>query len=91
MTYTTPPMIVSGVEYVVTEVQGRPPADLTDFVGVVTFVVEGQTGTHEVAGAGAEHDGAVRFHQKDAQGVGKDIRVWTVKPGPGGRFVAEAA
>jgi hypothetical protein len=32
----------------------------------------------------------VRFHEKDVDNNGKDIRVWTVRP-QGSRFVAEHA
>lgn len=86
---TTPVMIVSGVSYTVTDVAGRPPAALTDFTGqVVSFRVGGPTGQHEVAGAGAEHDGTVRFHEKAEGGTGKDVRTWTIAPGPDGVFLA---
>ena len=32
MTYPTPEMVVSGVPYLVVEVEGREPSDLADFV-----------------------------------------------------------
>lgn len=85
---TTPALVVSGVDYTVVSVAGRPPAALSDFVGETTFVAEGRTGQHPVAGAGAEHEGIVRFHEKTADGAGKDVRVWTVSTGPDGDFLA---
>ena len=88
---TTPAMVVSGVSYVVTEVDGHAPGALADFVGAVTFLAQGPTGRHDVSGAGAEVDGAVRFHEKASDGAGKDIRVWTVAPSSEGGFVAIAA
>lgn len=74
-------MIVSGVPYAVTDVEGQEPSHLADFTGQVTMHTEGPTGQHEVSGSCEhEHDGAVRVHQKDHHGTGKDVRVWTVSP-----------
>ena len=43
----------------------------------------GPTGDHDICGAGEHpHDGAVRLHEKDRDGTGKDVRVWTVRPAP---------
>lgn len=79
MTDTTPAMIVSGVPYRVTGVEGQAPSALEEFSGSVTMQTHGPTGDHEVSGAGEhEHDGAVRVHEKDHGG--KDVRVWTVSP-----------
>lgn len=83
MTNSTPAMIVSGVPYEVTEVEGRTPSTLEEFAGDVTIHTQGPTGDHEVSGAGEHpHDGAVRVHEKDHDGTGKDVRVWTVSPAP---------
>jgi hypothetical protein len=74
-------MIVSGVPYEVTEVEGEAPATLAEFGGPVTMTTRGPTGEHQVSGSGGdEHDGAVRVHEKDHDGTGKDVRVWTVTP-----------
>ena len=82
-------MIVSGVPYEVTGVQGEVPVALSEFAGDVTMTTHGPTGDHEVCGAGEDmHDGAVRVHEKDHGGTGKDVRVWTVSPTDDG-FVAE--
>jgi hypothetical protein len=89
MTRPQPDMIVSGVPYEVTAVEGQAPAELSDFTGPVTMTTHGPTGDHEVSGAGgSEHDGAVRVHEKDHEGTGKDVRVWTVSGGPDDGFVA---
>lgn len=78
MTYGTPGIVVSGVPYVVTEVEGHAPTTLEEFVGERTFVVERNGSTYEVAGAGSLVEGGVRFHEKVAGGHGKDVRVWRV-------------
>lgn len=84
MTESTPSMIASGVPYEVTEVEGGSPSTLDQFVGDVTMSTHGPTGNHDVCGAGERpHDGAVRVHEKDHHGTGKDVRVWTVSPAPG--------
>lgn len=81
MTDTTPAMIVSGVPYEVTGVAGQAPSTLDEFAGPVTMQTQGPTGEHEVLGAGEHpHDGAVRVHEKNHGGTGKDVRVWTVTP-----------
>jgi hypothetical protein len=81
MTNITPAMIVSGVPYEVTELEGKAPAVLEDFAGPITMHTQGATGDHEVCGSGEHvHDGAVRVHEKDHHGTGKDVRVWTVSP-----------
>lgn len=81
MTSSTPDPIVSGVPYEVSGVEGRPPSTLDEFAGPVTMHAHGPTGDHEVSGAGEDpQDGAVRVHEKDHDGTGKDVRVWTVTP-----------
>lgn len=83
MKQSTPAMIVSGVPYEVTELEGGAPATLAEFGGAITMTAHGPTGDHEVNGSGEiEHDGAVRVHEKDHEGTGKDVRVWTVTPTP---------
>ncbi|WP_250444515.1 hypothetical protein [Actinotalea sp. C106] len=85
MTDPTPPMIASGVPYDVIDVEGHTPASLDEFSGSVTMHTHGPTGDHEVSGACEhEHDGAVRLHEKDHHGTGRDVRVWTVTPGADG-------
>lgn len=90
MSSSTPAMIVSGIPYAVTEVEGAEPSALDDFTGEVTMHAQGPTGDHEISGSGEhEHHGAVRVHEKHNHGTGKDVRVWTVSAEPGGDgFVA---
>ncbi|WP_182113182.1 MULTISPECIES: hypothetical protein [unclassified Actinotalea] len=75
--------IVSGVPYVVRTLDGRPPVSIDEFAADVSMVVVGPTGEHTVAGCGdLISDGTVRLYQKDNDGTGKDIRVWTVSASP---------
>jgi len=91
MTHPQPPMIVSGVPYEVTEVDGKPPVALSELEGPVTMTAGGPTGEHCIHGAGEHvHGDTVRVHEKFDGGLGKDVRVWTVKPDPArDRFIAE--
>ncbi len=82
-----PVPVVSGVPYVVAVVDGQTPSELTDFEGLATFVIDtGQSYT--VAGEGTAHGAAVRFHEKASDGVGKDVRVWSISRLDDGSFVA---
>lgn len=92
MTDTTPAMIVSGVPYAVTGVEGRTPTSLEEFEGQVTIHTHGPTGDHDVTGSGElAHDGTVKLHEKHDHGTGRDVRTWTVSPAPDGDgFDAEA-
>ncbi|WP_164737222.1 hypothetical protein [Georgenia sp. SYP-B2076] len=78
MAHSPPETVVSGVPDKVIEVQGRAPCDIEKFEGPTTFILEGKTGHHTVTGEGAPWPDAVRFHEKDAGGEGRDLRVWRV-------------
>lgn len=90
MTYDTPDLVISGVPFPVTEVDGRVPSTLEDFVDDVTFVVADRSGPRTVIGAGHREGDQVRVHEKAAHGSGKDVRVWCVRATADG-FTAEAA
>lgn len=81
--------IVSGQDYSVDEVHGRPVTGLDDFAGETTFLVTRGTHRHEVMGQGTLVDGMVLVHEKaGAHGGGLDVRVWQVTATPGG-FTAQ--
>lgn len=81
--------IVSGRPYTVVEVSGRPATHLDEFVGATSFIVEGDGTPHLVPGIGAVTDTSVRFHQKDPEHHGKDVRIWIVSQNAEGGFSAE--
>lgn len=81
--------VISGVPYLVTEVAGRPPSSLRDFVGDVQFTVTRQEQLCHLGGVGAQTDLGVRFNQK-AGTSGKDVRIWQItQTEPGGPFHAQ--
>ena len=90
MSFTTPSTVPSGMSMPVLEVQGHPPEHLRDFAGDVSFVVDLDPPLH-VQGTGRVVGRTVRFHEKDVDHGGKDIRVWEVRDEGSDRFVAEHA
>ena len=89
MTMATEEPVVSGQAYTVAQVDGRPPTGLGSCIGerVLTPVMKGVS--HRVFGAGMEHSGRVRFHQKDLGPDGKDVRVWTISDPGDNTLLAE--
>ena len=87
MSFSTPMTVPSGMSVPVLEVEGHSPQNLEDFAGEVSFLVDLDP-PHLVKGCGVVHGTTVRFHDKDLDNSGKDIRVWTVSA-QGSRFVAE--
>jgi len=69
--------VASGTPYKVTDVQGRPPADLDDFVGHIEFIAVRDSQRCGIAGFGTRNGAVVRFHEKQG-GTGRDMRVWQV-------------
>jgi hypothetical protein len=87
----TPMSVVSGVPYPVTSVRGGAPSGLDAFLGETVFTIDMSGQPYDVKGAGSEHEGQVRFHEKAGAG-GKDVRVWhVVREGEGFRAVHVAA
>ena len=89
MSFSTPMTVPSGMSVPVLAVGGRSPQSLDDFAGEVSFLVDLDP-PHLVQGSGVVHGRTARFHEKDVDNSGKDIRVWTISS-QGGRFVAEHA
>jgi len=89
MSFSSPMTVPSGMSLQVLEVEGRSPQDLEDFAGEVSFLVDLDP-PHLVTGCGVVPGTTVRFHEKDLDNSGKDIRVWTVRA-EGSRFVGEHA
>lgn len=87
MSFSTPTTVPSGMSVPVLAVEGRIPDRLEQFAGDVSFLVDLDP-PHLVQGSGSVHGSTVRFHEKDVDNSGKDIRVWVVRP-QGTRFVAE--
>ena len=91
MTASDSAQVVSGVPYLVSEVAGRLPHSLEDFVGTVQFAATRHGQICHIGGVGAESDGGVRFNEK-AGATGKDVRIWQITHvGAEGVFQAQAA
>ena len=72
--------VVSGMPYSVRFVNGRPPASLDDFVTADVIELTVDSGDDELCLKGSAHrqGDVVRVHEKDHEGIGKDIRVWEI-------------
>jgi hypothetical protein len=64
--------------YPVSEVRGRVPAGVEDFVGVSSFAVIKDGLSYRVFGTGDLTGGVVRFQQQDLGWDGRNIRMWTI-------------
>jgi len=81
--------VMSGVPYVVTVVNGRPPESLNDFVAdaVVAITVAAANQEVKIRGSARRDGDTVVIHEKDSDGIGKDVRTWRVRL-ESGRFEA---
>jgi hypothetical protein len=71
--------VVSGQAYRVVSVDAAVPSTLGQFVGEVGFsVMHPGAGSSDVRGEGSAQASSVRFHEKDGDNAGKDVRVWEV-------------
>ena len=90
MTFLPASPVASGRPYHVKACRGRVPTALADFEGEADFILSTERGATAVRGVGAIHgDNCVRFHEKDVDHDGKDVRVWHITQRSGG-YVAES-
>jgi hypothetical protein len=89
LVFGTPRPVVSGVPYHVRHVRDREVKGLEDFLGDTTFVLDLNGDEYRVCGPGVADGDGVRVYEKDEEGVGRDIRVWTVRRGSGEVYIAE--
>jgi hypothetical protein len=89
LVFGTPRPVVSGVPYQVRQVRDHEVSGLEDFLGDTTFVLDMDGEEYRVWGPGVRDGDDVRVYEKDEQGFGKDIRVWTVCRGTGDSWIAE--
>jgi hypothetical protein len=78
MTHFATRPVVSGRPYSVLQVAAGEPARLEDFLGEARFVVDLDGERYDVCGFGREVGECVRFYQKESDGLGRDVRVWTI-------------
>jgi hypothetical protein len=91
MSFGTPAMVISGKPYLVLLVSGRTPLSLSDFIEADDFTVDMEGTSYRVQGSGRLVDSEVRYHEKDVDNSGKDIRVWRVVRHEDGNFLANHA
>jgi hypothetical protein len=89
LVFGSPRAVVSGVPYEVRQVRDREVLGLEDFLGDTTFVLDLDGDEYRVWGPGVPDGDGVRVFEKDEQGAGKDIRVWTVRRGADEGYIAE--
>lgn len=84
MTFSAPRPVVSGKPYRVRRVLGHDPHDLSDFAGQTAFDLDvgPEAEEYSVMGAGLSTGDGVQVFEKDDEGYGKDVRVWTVRHDP---------
>lgn len=76
--------------YPVTDVAGRHPHILTDFIGATTITVSTDAGPRRLVGVGGLTDRGIEFRQKDAAGAGgRNLRVWAISEDRDMTFWAE--
>ena len=80
--------VESEQDYIVIQVDGRPPESLDDFTGDMHLTLV-RAGQHlHVTGAVARTEESVRFYQKDLALPDRDIRVWTITEQDDSTFLA---
>ena len=75
--------------YPVTEVAGREPEGLADFVGATTVELAEDERAVRLVGTGVESDGAVKFREREFSSAAQDGSMWTIIDGGDGEFRAE--
>lgn len=90
MTYAAADPISSGRPYRILAVAGGEPSTLEQFVGETAFTISKDGGESDIAGHGTAHETGVRFHEKDLERTGKDVRTWELIEEPTGGFSATA-
>jgi hypothetical protein len=92
MTFATPSMIVSGRPYRVVRVDGRSPTSMVELAAADRFTIDMDGTEYDVQGSGSVGaDDEVRYHEKDMDNNGKDVRVWRLHRHEDGGFLAQHA
>ncbi len=70
--------VSSGQAYRVVSVDGAPPSGLEQFIGEASFAIAMDGVESAIGGEGCAHGLGVRFHQKDVDHAGRDVRAWQI-------------
>lgn len=88
MTFIAPDPVSSGRPYKILSPAVGAPDDLNRFIGEASFTIDKDGAAAVVRGSGAVDETGVRFHEKDVEHSGKDVRTWRIAEDPAGGFVA---
>ncbi len=79
MSFSAPDPVISGHVYRIVSVNGSLPWTLEQFIGEASFAVLNYgAASARIHGQGSAHGEGVRFHEKDVDNAGKDVRVWQI-------------
>ena len=78
--------VISGADYTVSTVGGQQPRTLDDFTAGETVSFVAVCGSHvtEVCGSWRIVGDTLVVHEKSEQGIGKDVRTWSISARGGG-------
>ncbi len=78
MSFSATDPVVSGQPYRVVSVDGSPPSGLEQFIGDASFAIAKDGVESQIGGQGCAHGLGVRFHEKDVEHAGRDVRTWQI-------------
>jgi len=84
MVLSNPCTVASGVPHRVLGASAGQISDLQALGDCAWFAVDLRGQEYRVCGEGCRHGDEVRFYEKTDEGLGKDVRVWTIRPAPDG-------
>lgn len=88
MPFFAPDPVSSGRPYQVSTTAAGAPDGLTQFIGAASFTIDNNGAESIVCGSGVADGTGVRFHEKDVEHSGKDVRTWHITEHSAGRFLA---
>ena len=73
--------VKSGVDYIVTSVNDAQPKSFDDFVTrpVIAVTVASHDQVVQIHGCAHVDGDTVVVHEKDEDGTGKDVRIWSIR------------
>jgi hypothetical protein len=86
--FVAPDPVSSGRPYQIVRSSVGLPDQLDQLTGEVSFTIDMDGAEVVVRGQGALDGAGVRFHEKDVEHSGKDVRTWLITQAPAGWFVA---
>lgn len=88
MTFVAPDPVSSGRPYKVSGTAGGVLENLKQVIGDASFTIDKDGVESVVCGSGVADETGVRFHEKDVEHSGKDVRTWHIVEHSAGQFLA---